>query len=262
MTFTIIGSGNVATHLSLALSQNGHSILQVYSRNFNNAQTLANKVAATAIKSLAEINPIVETIILAVSDDAVKVVLKELSFIHSHNPIIIHTSGTLPITVLSAIAKNYGVLYPLQTFSKNVGINFLNVPLCVEANNEKTQQALLQIANSISNLVYTINSHQRKALHIAAVFACNFTNYFYAIADNLLQQNQLSFDMLKPLINETANKIQINAPENVQTGPAKRNDKKVMEAHLSALSQQPNYQLLYRLISDEIVTKYKNQTDC
>ncbi len=257
MLFTIIGSGNVATHVAMALTQNKHQILQVYSRNFNNAQTLASKINAKAISSLSQIHQNVEAIILAVSDDAVSVVLKELSFIHSHNPIIIHTSGTLPITVLSATASNYGVLYPLQTLSKNVEINFLNVPIVVEANNPETQQTLLQIANSISNMVYTINSHQRKTLHIAAVFACNFTNYFYAIADDLLQQNQLSFEMLKPLIKETANKIQTHAPENVQTGPAQRNDKKIMEAHLSTLSQQPNYQLLYKLISEGIVAKHK-----
>ncbi|TAF44130.1 MAG: DUF2520 domain-containing protein [Sphingobacteriales bacterium] len=258
MIFAIIGSGNVATHVSLALSKNGHSILQVYSRNFSNAQTLASKINAKAISSLSQIHQSVEAIILAVSDDAVSVVLKELSFIHPHNPIIIHTSGTLPIAVLSAIATQYGVLYPLQTFSKNVEINFLNVPLCVEANNKKTKQALLKIANSISNLVYTINSHQRKVLHIAAVFACNFTNYFYAIADDLLQQNQLSFDMLKPLITETANKILANTPHKGQTGPAKRNDTGTINSHLSALSQQPNYRLLYKLISDSIVEKHKN----
>jgi predicted short-subunit dehydrogenase-like oxidoreductase (DUF2520 family) len=260
MTFAIIGSGNVATHFAIALDKNGHQVLQVYSRGFTNAQTLAQKVGANAITRLSQIHSSVEVIIIAVNDDAISIVLNDLNtYFPQKNPIIIHTSGTLPITILSATAKNYGVLYPLQTLSKNVEINFLNVPIAVEANNEETQQTLLQIANSISNLVYTINSHQRKTLHIAAVFACNFTNYFYAIADNLLQQNHLNFDMLKPLIVETVNKILTNSPQQVQTGPAQRNDKGTMNNHLSALSQHPQYQLLYKLISDGIVANNKKE---
>jgi len=254
MIFAIIGSGNVATYLSIALTKNGHQISQIYSRNFNNAQTLAQKVEASAINKITDINPCVEAIILAVNDDALPTILKSLA---TNKQILIHTSGTLPISILSSIAKQYGVIYPLQTLSKNVKINFLNVPLCVEANNVETEKTLLHIANDISNVVYKVNSHQRKTLHIAAVFACNFTNYFYAIADDLLQQNNLSFNMLKPLITETASKIIENSPKQVQTGPAKRNDKKIIESHLSALSQYPNYQLLYKLISEHIMLKYK-----
>lgn len=257
MLFAIIGSGNVGTHLAIALCQNGHLVLQVWSRSFDNAQTLAKKVGATAITSLSQIHSNVEVIIIAVNDDAVSIVLNGLNTCFSQNErIILHTSGTLNIDVLSATATNYGVLYPIQTLSKNVAIDFLKVPIAVEGNNQKVEETLLQIAKSISNLVYTINSNQRKTLHIAAVFACNFTNYFYAIADDLLQQNKLSFDMLKPLITETANKVLENPPQQVQTGPAKRNDESTMEAHLSALSQNPNYQMLYKVISDAIVANY------
>ncbi|TAH02175.1 MAG: DUF2520 domain-containing protein [Sphingobacteriales bacterium] len=285
MLFAIIGSGNVATHFAIALVKNGHQVLQVWSRDFTNAQTLAQKVSATAITSLSQIHSNVEVIIIAVNDDAVSIVLNGLNTCfpkkyglgscpheqntatlaglpkipvskkNGFNPIFIHTSGTLNIDVLSANATNYGVLYPIQTLSKNVAIDFLKVPIAVEGNNQKVEDTLLQIAKSISNLVYKINSNQRKTLHIAAVFACNFTNYFYAIAEDLLQQYNLSFDMLKPLITETANKIIANPPQHVQTGPAKRNDESTMDAHLSALSQHPNYQMLYKLISDAIVAK-------
>ncbi len=257
MLFNIIGSGNVATHLAIALFKNGHQVLQVYSRNFDNAQSLAHKIGATAITSLSQIHFNVEVIIIAVNDDAVEVVLNELNaYFQQNQPIILHTSGTLPITVLSATAKNYGVLYPIQTLSKNVVINFLNVPLSVEGNNSDTEQTLLQIANSLSNSVYKINSNQRKTLHIAAVFACNFTNFFYAIADDLLQQNNLSFEILKPLILETANKIIKNSPQQVQTGPAARNDQGTINAHLAALAENPNYQMLYKLVSNNILNNY------
>lgn len=257
MIFAIIGSGNVATHFAIALTENGHQVLQVWSRGFNNAVTLANKVGATAITSLSQIHSNVEVIIIAVNDDAVSIVLNGLNAYFPQNErIILHTSGTLNIDVLSENFINYGVLYPIQTLSKNVAIDFLKVPIAVEGNNQKVEDTLLQIAKSISNSVYTINSSQRKTLHIAAVFACNFTNFFYAIADDLLQHSKLSFDMLKPLITETANKILENPPQQVQTGPAKRNDVNTMNAHLSALSQHFNYQLLYKKISDAIVEIY------
>ena len=257
MLFAIIGSGNVATHFSLALAKNGHQVLQVWSRSFDNAQTLAQKVGATAITSLSQIHSSVEVIIIAVNDEAVSIVLYDLNTCFPQNErIILHTSGTLNIDILSATSTNYGVLYPIQTLSKNVAIDFLKVPIAVEGNNQKVEDTLLRIAKSISNSVYKINSNQRKTLHIAAVFACNFTNYFYAIADDLLQQNKLSFDMLKPLITETANKVLENPPQQVQTGPAKRNDVSTMVAHLSALSQHSNYQLLYKVISEAIVEKY------
>ena len=254
MIFAIIGSGNVATHFAIGLAKNEHKVLQVWSRDFTNAQILAQKVGATAITLLSELHASINVILIAVNDDAVSIVLNDLNTYFPQNyRIILHTSGTLPITVLSATAKQYGVLYPLQTLSKNVAINFFNVPLCVEANNVTTEHALLKIAKSVSNLVYMVNSNQRKTLHIAAIFACNFTNFFYAIADDLLQQNSLSFEMLKPLILETANKILQNPPQQVQTGPAIRNDQDTINAHLMALNQHPDYQLLYKLISNNIL---------
>lgn len=255
MVFAIIGSGNVATHISKALHQNGHRILQVWSQTFSNAQILAQNVNAQAIHNLRDIHASVEYIILAVNDDALLSVLD--SIIVKEHQFLIHTSGTLAIDVLSAKAKKFGVLYPLQTLSKKVDIDFKNLPLCVEGSSITVKEDLLKIAMSISHTVYEVDSEQRKTLHIAAVFACNFTNYFYAVAEGLLSEKHISFEILKPLIQETANKILTIKPAEAQTGPAIRNDVKTMDAHLSALSHHPQLQNIYRLISSEIVKNTK-----
>ena len=252
MIFAIVGSGNVASHISKALKKNGHQILQVWSRTFSNAKLLGKDVGAEAIESLSHIHESVDCIILAVNDDAIPSVLKRLTI---QKQILIHTSGTLSIDLLSAKAINYGVLYPLQTLSKKVDIDFANVPLCVEGNSNAVKERILSIAKSISLCVYEVNSSQRKTLHVAAVFACNFTNFFYAVAEGLLNEKQLSFEILKPLIQETANKILTLQPAAAQTGPAIRKDVKTMDAHLSALSHHPELQMIYKLISKEIGKK-------
>ena len=253
MVFAIIGSGNVATHISKALHKNGHQILQVWSRTFLNAQTLALELGAEVMHNLTDLNESVNCVILAVNDDVLSSVLKRIALKEQH--ILIHTSGTLSIDLLSAKAKNFGVLYPLQTLSKQVEIDFLNVPLCMEGSSVIVKEDLLKIAKSISHCVYEIDSEQRKTLHIAAVFACNFTNYFYAVAEGLLSEKQISFEILKPLIQETARKILIVQPAAAQTGPAIRKDVETMDAHLSALSHHPELQLIYKLISKEIGKK-------
>jgi predicted short-subunit dehydrogenase-like oxidoreductase (DUF2520 family) len=252
MVFAIVGSGNVATHFSRALKKNRHQILQVWSRNFNHAQTLAEEVDAKPIENLTDIHESVDCIILAVNDDALPSVLEKLTI---KQQILLHTSGTLSINLLSAKAINFGVLYPLQTLSKKVEIDFSMVPLCVEGSSIAVKEKLLKLAKSISNSVYEVDSSQRKTLHIAAVFASNFTNYFYAIADDLLRDKQIQFEMLKPLIQQTAHKILTTKPIEAQTGPAIRNDVKTIESHLSALSHHPQLQLLYKLISEEIAKK-------
>jgi len=155
--------------------------------------------------------------------------------------------------------NNCGVFYPLQTFSKNQKINFKDVPICIEANNKKTLNILSNLAKSVSNNIYFTNSEQRKSLHLAAVFACNFTNHLYSISENILKKENIDFEILKPLIIETANKIKNHSPLEMQTGPAIRNDKEIIKEHLKLLKRNKTEQNIYKLLTENII-KISNQT--
>lgn len=246
---TLIGAGNVATQLGTTLQKAGFEILQVYSRSDKAARTLAKKINAQPITDLKKLLPVASIYIIAVKDDAIAELAKQL---HVNNQVVVHTSGSIEMSVLKGTSQNYGVFYPLQTFSKSKAVDFSNIPICIEASNKKTAKTLKRFAKSISKSVQEINSAQRKTLHVAAVFACNFTNHMYAIADSLLTKSNISFDLLKPLIMETADKIKHQAPVLMQTGPAIRNDKKTMDAHLKLLSTDKQLRAIYKLISDHI----------
>nr|WP_294893860.1 Rossmann-like and DUF2520 domain-containing protein [uncultured Pedobacter sp.] len=255
MKVAILGAGNVATHLSKALIMSGNPVVQVWSRNHQNAIELALKTGANSIADLNEIDEDVELIIIAVSDDAIASVAHLIPI--SNTRIIAHTSGSTNISVLNVHPKT-AVLYPLQTFSKNVELDFKTVPLCVEASDTATENIILQLSHKLSNQVEIVSSAKRVLLHISAVFACNFTNYFYAVSQELLQEAGLNFDLIKPLIFETVNKITDHSPYDVQTGPAKRNDEQTIAKHLEILKDKPALQELYGLISQNIVKKYPN----
>jgi len=252
MRITLIGSGNVATHLGAAFKNAGHCIVQVYSRNAHNAALLAYHISAEAIDDLNGIDPNTDIFIVSVSDDAIGGIAQQLS---KHNKLIAHTSGATDLFNILAFTDNAGVFYPLQTFSKTKEVDFLTVPLCIEGANESIIKTLKELAQSISNNVYEIDSTQRKTLHLAAVFACNFPNYLYRVAQELLADQRIDFNLLRPLILETAKKVQTNLPANVQTGPAVRNDQKTMEAHLALLNYEPEWGQLYRLLSQGIIKK-------
>lgn len=250
MRITFIGSGNVATHLAAALKNAGHQIIQVYSPNYKNAALLAYHVRAEAIDDLDNIDRQTDLFIISVKDDAIEMIAKKLA---PYQKMVIHTSGATDLQILSQYNPQSGVIYALQTFSKTRAINFSQVPLCIEGCDEQITQELENLAQTISKNVYRVNSAQRKILHLAAVFACNFPNNLYAIAQNLLAQHQLDFNLLRPLILETAQKVQENFPVDVQTGPAIRNDEKTMEAHLQMLNNQPQLQQLYQILSQSII---------
>ena len=250
MRITIIGSGNVATHLAAAFKNAGHSILQVYSRNMQNSALLAYHIKAEPIDDLANINPETDLFVIAVKDDAIGLVAEQLA---KHQKTIVHTSGATDLYALLAFTDNVGVFYPLQTFSKAKEVDFRNVPLCIEAADEGIARNLEQLAQTISNKVYRIDSAQRKILHLAAVFACNFPNYLYGIAQQILAKHQLDFDLIRPLILETAQKVQERLPADVQTGPAIRNDENTMNNHLQLLKDEPGLKELYKLLSQGII---------
>lgn len=252
----LIGAGNVATSFGLALYKEGYLISQVYSLTKKSAEILAKKINAKAITDLKKLDTNATIYIIAVKDDAIEKVAKKL---HLKNKIVVHTSGSVSLNALKNVSENYGVFYPLQTFSKERKIDFKNVPICIEANNKTTSITLNYFAKSISNNVQNINSEQRKAIHLAAVFACNFSNYLYVIAESILKKNKLSLNLLKPLIEETANKIKNNSPSEMQTGPAIRGDKKTMKAHFKLLSDNKDYKQLYALLSKSIIDSSKKK---
>ncbi|TSD64120.1 DUF2520 domain-containing protein [Inquilinus sp. KBS0705] len=250
MRITIIGSGNVATHLSAAFKNVGHRIVQVYSRNMQNAALLAYHVGAEAVDDLENISVDTDVFIIAIKDDAIGAIVPKLL---KYDKLTVHTSGAAGLDHILAFTDKAGVFYPLQTFSKTKELNFREVPLCIEGADETITLQLEELARTISNNVYRVNSAQRKVLHLAAVFACNFTNHMYTIAQQLLAQSDMGFDMLRPLIAETADKIKQQAPATVQTGPAVRNDEQTMAAHLQMLNGKPELQQLYTLLSQDII---------
>lgn len=247
-TIVIIGAGNVATQLGLALKKAKHPILQVFSKRKASAAKLAKKLNCSSSTTPSKLNPDADIYIIAVSDDAINDVVKKLNI---NNKIVVHTTGSTSIDALKKASTNIGVFYPLQTFSINRKVDFSNIPICIEACNNKTLTVLKSIAKSISKDVKLVSSDQRKAIHLAAVFACNFTNHFYAIAENILNDNQLSLDIIKPLIAETTEKIKKNSPAKMQTGPAIRGDNKTIKKQLALLTDKEQKKI-YELVSKSI----------
>ncbi|WP_269222974.1 Rossmann-like and DUF2520 domain-containing protein [Flavobacterium sp. IMCC34518] len=242
---TIIGSGNVAQHLIDAFAKSGAvEIMQVFSRTQKQISSLLDSSKITN-----DWNALIETdlYIIAVSDDAIASVSSQLPF---ENRLVVHTSGSAPLTILDNKNRK-GVFYPLQTFTKGKTIDFNAIPFCLETQNESDYEILEKVAKSISQSVYKIDSHQRKALHVAAVFVNNFTNYLYQLGNDICQENHVPFDILKPLILETAEKLLTLSPKEAQTGPAKRNDISTIEAHESFLSNE-NQSTIYKILTQSI----------
>jgi len=229
---SIIGSGNVAQHLIKAFTKSeAVEIVQVFSRKKEVLVSLINEDKITT--NLTELKP-VDLYIIAVSDNAIGEVSQQLSF---QNQLVVHTSGAAPLDTLDSKNKR-GVFYPLQSFSKNKAVDFSVIPMCLEAENSTDFDLLEKTAKTISNAVFAIDSEQRKALHVAAVFVNNFTNHLYQIGQEICDEHRVPFEVLKPLIQETAEKINTLNPIDAQTGPAKRNDSNTIEAHLAFLTNE------------------------
>lgn len=231
----ILGAGNLAVSLAIAIKNAGIRVLQVYSRTLEHAQQLALKVEAEPISSLGDIKTDAAYYFIAVPDDAILPIVKLLPPL---NGIAAHTSGSTPITVLEpATTKGYGVFYPFQTFSRGKVVPFQDIPICLEANNSDTYTLMEQLATKLSNVVLPINSEQRRWLHLSGVFACNFTNHMLALAYKLSAEHQINFDVVRPLVEETVRKAFEGNPAHFQTGPAIRNDWQTMDRHIQMLSE-------------------------
>ena len=248
----IIGSGNLAWHLAPELENAGHRVVEIFSRTQRNTKSIQNRLYH------AEINPSLdfsdseaEIFIICISDDAIKGIAQEIAL--PENAIIIHTSGSQSINKLAyTTTENIGVFYPLQTFTKSKRISFEDIPILIEAENTHTAKALKKLGKSISKKVIQISSKDRMVIHVAAVFACNFTNHLFGTAENILKRQGFEFELLRPLIAETINKILDIGPETAQTGPAARGDLQILDKHMAFLDKS-EYKELYQLITEKIL---------
>jgi predicted short-subunit dehydrogenase-like oxidoreductase (DUF2520 family) len=247
---SIIGSGNVAQHLitafqKVALIENTIEIVQVFSRQKEAlVQIIHENQIITNLQDLKE----ADLYIIAVSDDAIATVSAQLPF---KNRLVVHTSGSIGLEVLSDNNLK-GVFYPLQTFTKGKKVDFSSIPVCLEATNSKDFETISKLAYLLTEKVFSINSEQRKALHVAAVFVNNFTNHLYSIANQICKEKDIPFDILKPLILETAEKIITLPPDDAQTGPAKRNDQQTIQAHQAYITDVEQLKI-YQIITQSIL---------
>lgn len=249
-----IGAGNVATNLAQIINEKISQNIHIHSRTENSAKLLADKINATYSFNENNIPANASLYIVSISDDAISTIVKsEIIKEKINNNLVVHTAGSIQANILENISANYGIFYPLQTFSRFKKANFKNIPLCLEANSGFNYNRLSKIAFQISDDVRKINFEQRKYIHLAAVFANNFSNNMFAIAEDILKEKDIDFDILLPLINETIEKIQKNSPKKAQTGPAKRNDVEVMNKHIELLKKDTNLQNIYKFVSQNIL---------
>ncbi|RXR18412.1 DUF2520 domain-containing protein [Flavobacterium amnicola] len=250
ISVVIIGSGNVAQHLiSAFVKSETVDVIQVFSRNLD--ADIKNFEASKITNDFEQLKE-ADLYIISVTDTAVHAVSNQIPF---EKKLVVHTSGSVAISELNEKNKR-GVFYPLQTFSKNKSVDFSEIPICIEAENETDYQLLEKVGKSISEKIFNINSEQRKALHVAAVFSCNFVNHLYAIGNKICDENEIPFEILQPLIIETANKIKTLTPVEAQTGPAKRNDTQTINAHLNFL-QETTQKEIYKILTKSIIDNGK-----
>ncbi|MBC8154395.1 MAG: DUF2520 domain-containing protein [Bacteroidetes bacterium] len=265
MEISFIGAGNTAWHLAPAFENAGHHVNEVYSRQLTNARQLVSMLYdARTHSDLNFADSPSRLFVLAVPDDALADVCARL--VLPEQAILVHTSGSQSLHALQKLTELYsdvpvrtGVFYALMTFSKGQPLlNFEDIPLCLEAGDTDTETLLVALGQEISTIVYLVNSRERKVLHVAAVFACNFTNHLLAIANDLTTDEQLEFDLLKPLIRETFRKALLAPnPADVQTGPARRGDHSILSSHIAHLATQPRLAELYEVLSESIERRYR-----
>lgn len=250
MKIVLIGAGNLATHLGKALHAAGHDMVQVFSRTMQSAETLASLLDAEPLTNMAQVRDDADVYIFLVKDSALEQLISQLC--GGEKKVFLHTAGSMPMSVFRGKALHYGVLYPMQTFSKQREVDFSIIPCFIEANDEFALKQIEGLAGQISHRVFQLSSEDRKYLHLSAVFACNFANHCYAASQELLQQHGIPFDVMLPLIDETAAKVHGMTPKEAQTGPAVRYDENVIDKQIQLLENQPYFQKIYDCMSKSI----------
>jgi predicted short-subunit dehydrogenase-like oxidoreductase (DUF2520 family) len=258
MSVSFIGSGNVAWHLAPALDNTDFAVKEIFSAHRKNAAALAERLYQAEVKSSLDFSLSPSRIfIIAVSDDVIQEIAQDI--VLPDNAIVLHTSGSQPLGILGYTGtENIGVFYPLQTFTKSQKVDFKEIPILVESENTDTERVLMTMGKAISKKVYKVSSQHRKSLHVAAVFASNFTNHMLTIAQEILLDKGLDLELLKPLIVETINKSLAIGPEKSQTGPAKRGDLEILDKHIEFLQHDERLAEIYRVISQHILDKYQD----
>ncbi len=250
MKVLIIGAGNVATVLGRLIMAAGHDIVQVVSRSMDNAGVLATELECSAAANFGEMKKNADLYIAAMSDAALNEIKENISL---GDKIIVHTAGSISKDVLKGVSANYGVMYPLQSLSKESKCADLKIPLLIDGNNDYTLQLVLELADSISPLVNVMTDDGRLKLHVAAVITNNFTNHLYSLAYDFCKKEGIDFEMLQPLIEETALRLKKHPPTEMQTGPAKRKDIITLDKHLRVLNNHPALRSIYLKMTDSIM---------
>jgi predicted short-subunit dehydrogenase-like oxidoreductase (DUF2520 family) len=248
MKVVFVGAGNVATHLAIELYRHSFDIIQVYSRTMESASDLARKIHATPVTDISSIDNSAHLYIFSLKDSVLEDIVSQVP---PNGGLWIHTAGSMPMDVFQKYASRFGVFYPFQTFSKGREMDWLKVPVFIEANKPENLDTLRSVAKQISGKVAELSSYDRRYVHLTGVFAGNFTNHMYTLSKQFLNQVNLPFDVSLPLIDETAAKVHTLSPEEAQTGPAIRYDENVINKHL-ALIEDENIRQIYKLISENI----------
>ena len=251
MKVILIGAGNLATHLGKAIFAAGHDVVQVFSRTMQSATALASEVGAQPVSDISDVRSDADLYVVSVKDSAL-VELVPVLCKGKETKVFLHTAGSVPMDVFQGMALHYGVLYPMQTFSKQREVDFSQIPCFIEANDEYALQLIGDVAHQVSSRVYHLASEDRKYLHLSAVFACNFVNHCYALSQEILEKHGIPFDVMLPLIDETAAKVHELDPKDAQTGPAVRYDENVLRAQGALLRSNPQMKDIYDRMSMSI----------
>lgn len=249
MKITILGSGNVGTHLAKALYAAGYQILQIWSREYDHAENLANQVFAEPIDRLKLLYPTADIYILAVADDALFDLALDLKL---RDAIVLHTAGSVSLKVLSPISRKHGVIWSPQTFIRDVAMDYSTLPFCIEGSSPEVTKQIQQLLLPVSQHIYNIDTQQRQWLHLAAVMTNNFGNAINALAQDLLLKHNIPFEILHPIIEMTAEKLKHGNLWQQQTGPARRQDQKTIDRHRSMLVDDDKLMKLYELLTEII----------
>lgn len=259
MKISLIGAGNVAWHLGLALENAGHSVIEVFSRDIKKAKYLTSFLYNAKPQNELDFSESkADLFILSVSDNAIPEVCSKL--VLPENAILAHTSGTKSLKDFEELMElnhdlpvECAVFYPLMTFTMGVRLDMQTVPFCIESYSVTVREMLVKLGQQMSKTVYLVSSEERKTLHVGAVFACNFTNHLIGLSKHILDKESLDFELLKPIIRETIRKaLGVEHPADVQTGPAVRGDSTTIKRHLGYLSADEDLYKVYKTLTQSI----------
>ncbi len=251
MKIILIGAGNLATNLGYSLFAAGHKILQVYSRTMESAETLACKIQAEPTNHIASVRKDADAYIFSVKDSVLADLISQLGGL-VEDKVFIHTAGSMPMDIFKGKVKHYGVLYPMQSFSKEKRVDFSSIPCFLESNDKESKTMIEELAGSISDRIFNMSTDDRKYLHLSAVFACNFVNHCYALSHEILKKHNIPFDVMLPLIDETAGKVHVMNPVDAQTGPAVRYDENIIRKQAQLLDDDIELKDIYEKMSKSI----------